>query len=153
MARRPTIPQLDLLTWTPPAVTEAFEERRVRAATLSAKISLAVSEALKDCELSRDEIAAEMSGFLGEDVSKPMLDAYASQARDDHRVNVVRFIALISATHDKRLLELIAGMFGWSVVERKFLPLIELAALREKEDELKAQAALLRRQARQDGVL
>ena len=153
MARRPTFPQPDLLDWKPPVAVEAFEERRVRAASFSAKISLAVSEALKDCAFSRDEIAAEMSAFLGEDVSKAMLDAYASQAREDHRINVVRFLALVHATHDKRLLELLAGMFGWAVVDRKYLPLIELAAIRERADELDSQAAVLRRQARMNGVL
>ena len=64
-----------------------------------------------------------------------MIDAYASIARDDHVISTPRFMALLQVTADRRLLELLAEPAGWAVIERRYLPLIELAAVREREDE------------------
>ena len=91
-------------------------------------------------------IAKAMTEFLGEPVSKNMLDAYASQARTEHTISVPRFIALIHATHDRRLLELLAEMFGWAVIPREMLPLIRVAAIREREEELREQRRALMRE-------
>jgi len=71
-----------------------------------------------------------MSAYLGEDVSENMLNAYASEARDEHIISLVRLIALIHATRDRRPLELIASMFGWAVIERRHLPAIGVELLR-----------------------
>jgi hypothetical protein len=68
-------------------------------------------------------------------------------------INIVRFIALLHATQDPRLLEMIASMFGWAVVDRQFLALIKLAQVREREDELRREAKALQRQARAGGLL
>ena len=46
----------------------------------------------------REVIAAEMSVLLGEDVSRAMLDAYSSPARNEHKVPLSRLLALIAAT-------------------------------------------------------
>jgi hypothetical protein len=145
--------QRDLLDWVPPEPVVRFDERTVRAATVAGKLCRGISQALKDCGRSRADVAKAVTEFLGEDMSTNMLNAYASEARDDHVINVVRFIGLIHATGDRRLLELIADMFGWIVMERKYLPLIELASLREKEDEISRQRDMLRRQAKNEGLL
>jgi len=145
--------QLSLLEWTPPPAIVRFEDERTRAATLDGRICNAIKAALSDCGLAREDVVARMSGFLGEPVSKAMLNAYTSQVRDDHRISVTRFLAVLHVTRDRRLLELLAEMMGWAVVERKHLPLIELAALHEKRDELGRAADALRRQARAGGAL
>lgn len=150
---RPAPGQASLFDWTPPATVAQFDEAHIRAATLNGRVSRAISTALKECSEPRAAIAQRMSAFLGETVSKNMLDAYASQARDDHSITAVRFIALVHATGDRRLLELFAGQFGWAVIDRKYLPLIDLAALQEKQDELRRQSDALRRQARSGGAL
>jgi hypothetical protein len=126
---------------------------RIRAISVAAKICRAIAATLKDNPLSRDKIAQRMSDYLGQNVSGNMLDAYASQAREDHVINLVRFIALLHATQDRRLLEMIAEMFGWTVIERRFLKLIEVAALQEREDILRRQREALRREARIEGIL
>lgn len=145
--------QMSLLDWTPPATTVRFDDHLVRAATIRAQVCRAIAAALSDCKLSRDDIAQRMSEFLGERVSKAMLDAYASQAREDHAISLPRFLALVHVTQDRRLLELIAEMFGWAVIERRHLPLIELAAVQDRVDELKRNADALRRQAKRGGAL
>lgn len=145
--------QLSLLEWTPPPATTRFEEERVRAATINGRVCMAVSAALKDCGLTRAEVAQRMSAYLGQPVSKAMLDAYASQGREDHTIGLTRFIALLHVTRDRRLLEMIAEQFGWAAIDRKYLPLIDLAAVQERQDELRRHADALRRQARTGGAL
>lgn len=145
--------QQDLLTWEPPQAALAFDEREVRGATLAARISRAVSVALRDCGKPRAAVARAMGAYLGEDVSPAMLDAYASVGRDQHRISVPRLVALLHATGDRRLLELLAEPMGWAVIERRHLPLIQVAAIREQEDELKRRREALTRKARGEGAI
>ena len=155
----PAIPasgQLDLLAWSPPEAVARFGDHEVRAASISGRIAHGVAACLRhaaEAGLTREIIAARMGGFLGERVSKAMLDAYASEAREEHIISLPRLLALVHVTGDRRLLELLAEPFGWTVVPRKFLDLIELAALREHEDEIRRKAETLRRRARAGGAL
>jgi hypothetical protein len=130
-----------------------FDEDKVRAGTATGRVCRAVATTLRDSKVGRPEIARLMSEFSGQDVSKNMLDAYASQAREDHTISLVRFMALLHATRDRRLLELVAEQFGWSVIERRHLPMIELAAVQERQGELSRLADSLRRQAKGRGAL
>ena len=146
--------QLDLLRdWEPPAATIRFEPEQVRAATVAHLICRAISAALKDAVQSRNEIAKKMSDFLGDNVTVNMLNAYASPARENHPISMARFIALLHATKDRRLLELLAEPMDWAVIERRHLPMIELAAVQERQSELGRRADTLRRQAKSRGVL
>ncbi len=145
--------QPDLLDWTPPEPVAAFAPEQVRGATLEARIARAVSVALQDSKFTREEIAGRMSAWLGEKVSLNMLNAYASVARQDHPIGLSRFLALVQATGDRRLLELLAEPFGWAVIERRHVPLIEMAAIREQEDELRRRRDALARKARAEGGL
>lgn len=140
--------QLSLLDWTPPEATVRFDDVQVRAATIEARIARGISTALKESPLDRAEVASRMTEFLGQRVTKNMLDAYASAAREDHPITIARFVALLHATRDRRLLELLAEALGWAVIDRKMLPLIELAQINEKQRELQAQADALRRKAK-----
>ena len=154
MTRRPIPPdQMELLAWQPPATVTRFEDREVRAATIAGTVCRAVSVALRDCRLKRPDVAERMSGFLGEDVGLNILNAYASPARPDHTISMTRFAALLHVTQDRRLLELLAEPHGWAVIDRKFLKLIEIAALQEREDELRRNREALRRTARNEGLL
>lgn len=156
MVSRPPIGQMDLLDWSPPQPVARFDEHRVRASNFRDRLARAISVALKDADDRghyREQIAQQMSEFLGERVSKHMLDAYASQARGDHTISVARLLALLHATRDARLLQLLAEPLGWAVVERKYLPLIELAAVREQSDTLAKRAKEVRRAARREGAL
>lgn len=71
------------------------------ALDFNTKLSQAMSRALDEARangLSRAEVAARMSEILGQDVSKGMIDAYTSQARDTHTISAVRFKAFVRAT-------------------------------------------------------
>jgi hypothetical protein len=139
--------------WTAPQPVAAFAPELVRGATLEARIARAVSVALHDCKLAREEIAARMSAWLGEKVSLAMLNAYASPAREQHNIGLSRFLALVHATGDRRLLEMLAEPMDWAVIERRHLPLIELAAARERRDEMDREVEAIRRRASVAGGL
>lgn len=146
--------QLDLLRdWQPSNPVVSFPAHKVRAASLASTIAKGVSEALKSCGRQRPEVARLMGEYLDEQVSGAMLDAYASEAKSDHIINVVRFIALIHVTGDRRLLELIAEMFGWAVIERRYLPAIEMAERMEQRARIDREIDATRHQLKKNGVL
>ena len=155
MSRRPRLsaPQPDLFSWQPPKVVSAYAPEKVRAASLAASLSKAVSASLKECGKGRDQVAREMGAYLGEHISPDVLDKYASEAAENHIINVVRFIGLLAATKDRRLLELIASQFDWAVIERKYLPAIDYATLLEQRAEIDRAADRMRSTLRNSGVL
>lgn len=140
--RRPGPVQPSLLDWAPSA---PYAEGDVRAASLAGRISRAVAQTLRDCPLDRDAIAARMSAYLGERVSPGVLNAYASQAREEHNISAVRLVALAHATGDTRLLELLLQPFDLTAISRRLLPMIELAQLHEEAEALRRRKDVLRR--------
>lgn len=56
----------------------------------AAQVSELVGAVLKDCPVDRYEVAAQMSRYSGDDVSKHMLDAWSSPARSDHNIPFYR---------------------------------------------------------------
>ncbi|WP_374467429.1 DNA transposition protein [Ferrovibrio sp.] len=116
---------------------QRFDESITAAATLAGRICKALKEALD--QKDRHEIAELMSDFLGQKVGKPILDKYVSQGSPDHEITVSRFIALVHATNDMRLLNLLAEPFGYIVVPRECEGWIKAGQLVEQEEKIKAQ--------------
>ncbi len=144
---------MDLLMFRPASPVVAFAPEIVRAASHAKSISKAISAALKACGRPRAEVAKQMGDYLDEEISENMLNRYAAEASDEHVINVVRFMALIAITRDRRLLEFIAEQNGWAVIDRRYLKLIETAQLRELREQTESQIAANERQLRRDGVL
>jgi len=86
----------------------------------------AVGEILKDDPRSRDVIAAEMTVLLDQEVSKAMLDAYASPGRDGHNISFDRMKALIVVTGRIDILRRELRAIGVSVVDGNGLMLAEI---------------------------
>ena len=139
---------MELLNWQPPEPAVRFDEREVWGATLGARVCRAMALALAECEADRDEIALRMSEYLGVKVPKAMLDAYVSEARDTHTINIVRFAALVHATKDWRLLSLLPELFGFAVVDERYVSVIRATQMRERADELESMAKAEDRRAR-----
>ncbi len=142
MAKAPDPRQYDLLTWDPPSVVDRYEPTRVKAASWRDRIAKAVSETLSSGTLTRDEIAERMTDWLGEDVSRAMLDAYASQAKTEHTIPFVRVVALIEVTGDTRLLQMAAEACGRAVIEERYLGAIEAEMVASKLEDLEARRRL-----------
>lgn len=133
---------LDMFTdWEPPQVAAQLPPEVVCGGTLGGQIARAVSRALKNCDLSRDEIAARMGEYLGASISPNMLDAYASEARETHTISFERLIALVHVTGELGLLGFAAEQFGMIVVSEKYSSLIELHFIEEQEERLKQRKA------------
>lgn len=111
-------------------------------AGLDRMVAAGVARALKEDKRSRREIAARMGDLLDEDVTAFMLDAYASEARDQHNISVSRFLALIAATERFDILDAIAARVGAKVLVGDEVHTALLG-------HLKAQAAELQQQIRE----
>jgi uncharacterized Zn finger protein len=120
--------------YTPPVIVERYDSERVRTATLRSKLARAVAETLNDSGMDRDVIAADMSEWLGEDVSKNMLNNYASEAQVDHTIPYLRLIALVQVTGDVRLMQIGADMFDYIVVEKRFLKWVRLGMKADRRE-------------------
>lgn len=152
MSRRARDPYTkDLLAWQPPEPVVRFAPDQVRAASVDQQLCKAMKVALFDSKLDRDWVAARMSDFLGERISLAMLNAYVSPARDTHQISVVRFLALVHVTQDRRLLELLADPMGWSVVDERYADVIAEVELAEKREEIDRQLTVRRMKRRSGG--
>ena len=120
-------------------------------AGLERQVCGAVGTILNSELRSRAVIAAEMSELLGETVSADMLNAYASPAREGHKVILSRFLALVQVTTrhdvlDQLLRPIGAGLLVGEEVHTAQIGQVELhlAALQRKLRELKGKAPLIR---------
>jgi hypothetical protein len=137
---------LDLLDWAAPDVVPQVPAGLVRAGTLRGRMARVVSLVLKECPTPREQIAELMSEFLGEGetVSKSMLDAYASQAREEHTISAIRLVALAHATGDMRAMQVLVEPLEHAVIHTRYLPAIDAELKGEAAAKLEARAKELR---------
>lgn len=71
--------------------------------------------AIRECRLSRSQIAGEMSHLLGVDVTKSMIDAWTAESKDNYRIPAEYLPAFCRVTDCNRPIEILtetAGMFS-----------------------------------------
>lgn len=137
---------LDLLDWQPPRIALGYGQTEpVKATSVDQTIARAVSRTLKDDPRPRAEIAEAMSGYLGDDVTEHMLNAYASPARDTHRISLERAVALIAVTGDARLAGELLLPLGYAVIEKRYLPAVDEAIWAEREERARTERQAARR--------
>ncbi len=110
------------------------------------RLAQAIGLALKETRHTRERVAALMSEILGEDVSRTMLDAYASPARDQHRISVTRFKALARATGAMWLFEVLLEGEGLTLLKGEQAVLAQVGALEQEIREKKARLSELKKQ-------
>lgn len=108
----------DLLSWEPPKVAAGFEEGAVRGSRIASQICQVVKLALEGQD--RAEVAERMSRELGYPISRNMLDNYASEGAESHKITLERFIALIEATGCVDALAFAAEKLDHIVVPRRY---------------------------------
>lgn len=134
----------DLFSWEPPPVVVGYSEEVSGRGELQNRIARLISRALRDARddgKSRSQVAQELGQELGRNVSEDMLDKWASEASEAHRIPLDAFIALIRVTGANQLLGFVPEMFGFVVVEKKYEAIIELQLLEEHEREIAAYKA------------
>lgn len=116
-----------------PEPMPAFKKEEIRAGTVEGKIAKGISGTLKEDSRSREEIAEEMSIWLSDEkMTKNMLDAYASFAREEYKITLARFWALTVTTGDVRILQEIAKDAGYMVIKEQYGSRIKQAVKDEK---------------------
>lgn len=141
MSKRRDPLTLDLLAWEPPKVAVGYGDEVTGRGALDNRISRAVSRALKDAKesgLTRIGIAKKMSDYLGRPISEDMLNKWASEASDQHRISLDAFIALIDATGCTDLIGVVTAGFGLVAVPEKYERIVTLHIAKEKKREMDA---------------
>ena len=113
-------------------------------AGLGRMVSSAVARAMNEDSRSRPEIAGRVSALLGEDVSRWMLDGYASEAREEHAISAARFLALIAATDRLDILDALVSRIGGRILVGEEVHAARLGHLMAKKAEIEAQIRDLR---------
>lgn len=111
----------------------------------SVQVSELVGEMLKAADIDRYEIAARMSRLSGDEVSKAMLDAWASPARLDHNLPFYRAALLEEVCASHLLTNWLVARRGGRVAYGRDALLAELGRLERTRDEAARQARELKR--------
>ncbi|MGO7903621.1 hypothetical protein [Rhizobium leguminosarum] len=122
--------------YQPAPVVDRFDHEEVKAYSLAGKLSKAVALTMEESGMTRDELAAAVSDVTKSPVSKAMLDAYASQAREQHSISAVRLAALITITEDPRALNVLLEDAGFIVIPKKYEALLKRERARELREQL-----------------
>lgn len=111
------------------------------------QVASAVAQILKDDTRTRYEVAGGLSALLDDDVSKLMLDAYASEAREGHNISAGRFIALIAESGRYDILGALLAKIGARVVVGEEVLTVELGHLEAERQRIAERITHLRRVA------
>jgi hypothetical protein len=145
MSRRPTA-SVDQFIFTfdaPEPATNAAD-----LAGIDRLIAASVGRALRDDNRPRDEVARAMSELLGEEVTRFMLDAYASEARDNHNISAGRFYALIAVTKRHDILDHTLRRIGAAVLVGEEIATARAGHIRCQIDRLKDELKQVEQKAR-----
>ncbi len=112
-------------------------------AGLSAMMAASVGRMLKDDERPREVIAAEMSVLMAEEVTAHMLNAWASEARDNHNVSAARWLALIAVTARHDIFDAMARRIGAAVFFGDEIKAARLGHLHARKRQLDAEIRAL----------
>lgn len=143
MARAPTHPDQIDFCFDAPAVPSG----EAALAGFERRTNVFVGEMLNSDGRDRYAIAAEVSKLLGSDVSKAMLDAYSSPAREDHKVPFSRLMAIVVVTGRYDLLDAHMRETGCGVITGRELKTAELGSLEQEVRELQERLRTLRKTA------
>lgn len=137
MARRRDTLTVDLFTeYKPASPVERFEEEEVRAWSLGGRLAKAIALTMEESGVTREAIAAQMSDITKSAVSKATLDAYASQAKENHNIPAVRLAALVTVTGDPRALNVLLEEAGLIAIPKKYEALLKRERAREMREKL-----------------
>ena len=147
MSRRRPDPHTRDLFAAPEPVSVGFGDDVTGRGPAASQIAKVVSRALADARdedgLSRAAVAEAMTVRLGRPVSETSLDKWASEASDAHRIPLDAFIALVGVTKGYEALGFIPRLFGYAVVEERYVEIIERRQIADHIEMLRARDEVL----------
>ncbi len=97
----------------------------------------AISRAIKECPLSRFQIAAKMSELLGVEVTKTMIDAWTAESREGiNRFPACYLPAFCYVVGNLEPLRILADLLGVYVIEGKDALLTKLGRIKDQKRKL-----------------
>lgn len=130
--------QIDLFTASRPVTGDAS------FAGIEAFVSAEVGLMLKDDSRSREEIAGAMSALMADEVTRWMLDAYASPARDGHNISFGRALALMAVTEHRALIEEAVHRLGGRILWGEEIHAARLGHLQAQRERIDKEIKQLR---------
>lgn len=109
-----------------------------------ATVAHLVSEMLRDTRRDRYDIAAAVSRLTGKDVSKYMLDAYTSEAREEHNLPAWLIAPLEAACGSHAVTHWLAEVRGGRLLVGKETLMHDLARAEQLRDEADEAVRVLR---------
>ena len=106
---------------------------------MSAAVRNALHDAIKECPLSRWEIAAKMSELLDTEISKYQLDAWTSESKDAHRFPLEYAAAFCKVTGSNGPLQVVCAPVGMYTLDGPDTLRSHLQRLEEQSEKLSAQ--------------
>ena len=111
----------------------------------SSRIKRAMAKAIRDSNLSRQEIALRMAKYLGvERVSKSTIDAYTAESKEGRDIALAKFPAFVRATGATWIWDLILSEEGLTILEGEEPRLAEIARLEQERKGINAELRKLR---------
>ena len=101
----------------------------------AARVREAAGKDLKECRLSRDQVALELTGMVGREITVAQIDAFVAESKP-HRLPAELLPAWVKVTGSRRLLEALLGELGLSVATEEDREFAELGRVRLRDEKL-----------------
>ncbi|TFF20510.1 hypothetical protein E3C22_16505 [Jiella endophytica] len=151
MSRRRDPHTRDLFA-SPEPVSVGFDPEVIGRGSLASQIARVVSRTTQDAReelgITRRQLAERLTDRLGRSVSETTIEKWASESAEEHRIPLDAFVALIAETKGYEALGFIPSLFGYAVVEEKYVEIIEMKQIEDHKRLLDARMATLQAKAR-----
>lgn len=137
---------MDLLAWEPPQVAAPAGEAHAGRGALGNQIARLVSKTLRtarDDGKARADVARDLTKRLGRAISPGMLDKWASEAGEEHRIPLDAALALMEAAGDAEIAGFVCAQLGLVAVPARYETIIELHLIEEHEAQVAARKSAL----------
>lgn len=133
---------------TPDQLSLLGESREGQMADISLALRAALVTAIKQCPLSRYQIAAQISELITRDVTKEMMDKYCAESAEAHRIPAEIIPAFCAVTGSRAPLDLLAQAIGCTLLGPEEAQALEIVRLRMEKAKLEEQIKKLEKKAR-----
>ena len=133
------IRQMSLFDVIKECSARAPEQAKEGELDIANTLRLALVEAIKQCPLSRHQIAGEMSHLLGVEVTKSTIDTWTAESKERHRIPAEYLPAFCRATGNREPIRLLAERGDMFAMPGPEALRAEIQRLNEEESKARAE--------------